>query len=73
MRLRNTILARFQSALAALPSKYDVLDEVIRRDLNVGQVYLTEYPDPTIDTSGATCPSILGDASHPPHGGHNAI
>jgi len=46
--------------LDSLRSKYDSLDKMIRDDLNVSRVYLSEYPNPLNDQDGKTCGTAPG-------------
>jgi len=46
--------------LDSLRSKYDSLDKMIRADLNVSRVYLSEYPNPLNDQDGKTCGTAPG-------------
>ncbi len=62
------VLQRLADDLAALPGRYDALAEALhdsdpegRPALNIKNVYLTEYPDPTRDDNGETCGSMLGE------------
>jgi hypothetical protein len=57
--------------ISALPGRYDALATAIHNPSpdkrpalnlsNLSRTYLTQYPDPTRNESGATCDSILGD------------
>ncbi len=62
------VLDRLAADFAELPHRYDRLAAAIhdpnpegRPALNVRNVYLTEYPDPTTDDDGSTCGSMLGE------------
>lgn len=59
-------IAMKDSGLAELPARYDALANAIhaanpsgRPALDVGKVYLTEYPDPTRGDDGETCETMM--------------
>ncbi|HXI59802.1 MAG TPA: FG-GAP-like repeat-containing protein [Polyangia bacterium] len=57
------------NGLVALPTFLDTLNTSIKNQLNVGNVYFTEYHDPTHGSDGQLCPEItlpnlVSDAVH---------
>ena len=62
------VLDRLRDDMAELPNRYDRLANALtnptpdgRPALNIKNVYITEYPDPTGDANGETCSSMLGE------------
>lgn len=62
------VLDRLAADMAELPNRYDRLAAALADPapkywpaLNIRNVYLTEYPDPTRDANGETCGSMLGE------------
>jgi hypothetical protein len=58
----------FETAMDILGGNYAKLGTALSENLNVAQTYITEYPNPATDSSGATCndsPSIPGLLSIP--------
>ncbi|MFL5806162.1 MAG: OmpL47-type beta-barrel domain-containing protein [Roseiflexaceae bacterium] len=51
----------FSENLTKLPDKYNGLNGTISQQLNVANVFFTEYPSPAFDDSGNICQSILGE------------
>lgn len=56
IRLKN----RFQQSLDTMPARYAAMAEALE-GFPIDKVYITQYPDPTRDTSGALCSAILDD------------
>lgn len=56
------IPSSFHTAMDQLPSLYDNLARTLQSSLNLGTVYATEYPDPTMNDSGAYCDSVFEGA-----------
>lgn len=44
-----------------LPGRYAALNEAITSNFNVGRVFITEYPDPTLYNNGKRCEAIADD------------
>ncbi|HEX2119133.1 MAG TPA: hypothetical protein VHF91_08110, partial [Acidimicrobiales bacterium] len=51
---------RFQQSLATMPARYTALAEALDQ-FTIAKTYITQYPDPTRDSSGALCSAILDD------------
>jgi lysophospholipase L1-like esterase/uncharacterized membrane protein YqjE len=58
---KTSIAQRVADKLALLPDLYAELDSHLRKDMKIssGNVYLTEYFDPTGDISGEACKRVL--------------
>ncbi|HWI03016.1 MAG TPA: hypothetical protein VNT52_04200, partial [Acidimicrobiales bacterium] len=52
--------ARFQQSLDTMPARYTAMAQALEQ-FTIGKTYITQYPDPTKDTSGALCSAILHD------------
>lgn len=52
---------RYEADRQLMDARYDALNTAIDNLGNVGQVYITEYPDPTTDVGGVQCGEMLED------------
>ncbi|HEX2047062.1 MAG TPA: hypothetical protein VHF27_04810 [Acidimicrobiales bacterium] len=57
---RIPLKRRFQQSLDTMPDRYAAMAQALDR-FTIGKVYVTQYPDPTTDSSGALCSAILDD------------